>query len=77
MISIRLKQPEFLTLSKKVVNDEKVSFFCPTCNKVITHMMSEATPIYCPTCSRLVPNIKGLMNHKTLRVGWHFGGPLD
>ena len=77
MISVRIKKPKFLTANKKVANDELVSFFCPICDKVISHMLSEFTPMYCPLCNRIAPNIKGLMNHKTLRAAWHFGGKLN
>ncbi len=72
MISVRLKRPKFLEFAK--VDDSLVSFFCPVCDEIITHMLSEITPVYCTKCQRMLPNIKGLMLHKVLRANWHFGG---
>ncbi len=77
MIEVRLKRPKFLSFSKKIANEKQVSFFCPRCNRIVTHMLSEFTPVHCPVCGSLLPNIKRLMDHETSRAGWHFGGPLN
>jgi len=73
MISVRLNRPKFLTFSVKYPNEERISFLCPKCNKILSHMTSEITPLSCWMCGKAVPNVKGIITRKELRANWHFG----
>lgn len=73
MISVRLARPKFLTFSVKYPNEDRISFLCPKCGKILNHMISEITPVSCWMCGKSIPNVQGIIKRKELRTNWHFG----